>query len=119
MKIPFFLFCFKHVTMFFLGGMGSMGMNPMAAMLGGLGGIVKRSTLNTKTTDGGRSRRRNTDFTVGGRRDPVPVDLFSDTFTPVKSHITGNSVAIGRSGSVKDTVSQRGTLRVQCCFFSD
>uniref|UniRef100_A0A8W8NVK5 Uncharacterized protein n=1 Tax=Magallana gigas TaxID=29159 RepID=A0A8W8NVK5_MAGGI len=91
----------------FQGGMGSMEMNPMAAMLCGLGGMVKRSTLKTNTADGGRSRRRNTDFTVGGRRDPVRVDLFSDTFTPVKSHITGNSVAIGTSGSVKDAVSQK------------
>lgn len=95
-----------------------MGMNPMAAMLGGLGGMVKRSTLKTNTADGGRSRRRNTDFTVGGRRDPVPVDLFSDTFTPVKSHITGNSVAIGTSGSVKDAVSQKGILtKFDCSVF--
>lgn len=82
-----------------------MGMNPMAAMLGGM---VKRSTLNTKTNNGGRSRRRNLDFTIGGRKEPVPVDLFSASFTPVKSHITGSSVAIGQGGAVTDTVSQKG-----------
>lgn len=99
-------FCDANNVFLSSGGMGAMGMNPMAAMLGGM---VKRSTLTTKTNDGGRARRRNTDFTVGGRKDPVPVDLFSDAFTPIKSHLTGNSVAIGQSGSVKDTVSQKGS----------